>query len=1673
MVLCWGESNTFKFTQLSQHKTPMFTNHLQGLALLAAIILVGTNASATTYTVTNTDAGFTTGSLHWAVGRANNSDNPEAGKVVFDPSLNGLTITLSSQLEIPRSAGVIIDASDLPGGITVSAATMRILYVNRQNAVVHLRGITFDGGNGKGNPTDGGGAIYSVGTLTATDCTFTNNTSPTAGGAIWNTATGTLMLERCVFSNNTAPNSGGAIYNEGTIATMHLCTFSDNAASNGGAIYNGGSLTATKSFFTDNVGSGPGGGISNTGPLTLTQCSITGNTSGIYGGGIYTATPIGSATVRAVLSQCTLSGNTADAGGGGIHNQLGTTTLDHCTVSANTAPVDFASGVGARQSNFTEVIISNSIIAGNTNTDIDDTTIGGSSSFTSGGYNIVGTGGGTPSFTNNDQVGVDPLLHPLADNGSLTPTMALRTGSPAIDAATTSANTEDQRGIPVRNSPDIGAFESGSVVVTTTVDEYDRPSGPDVSLREALRDMDFGPSGQPVVLFANALAGQTITLTRGPVDAFDCIIDASPLAGGITISGGNASLVMYTGNNSTLNQLTITGGSGTNNGGGIGAPGGTVTMNDCTITGNTTTGGGGGIYASGAVIYLNRCTISNNTAGFSGGGIYLQNADQVTFTRCTLTGNSASYSGSAIMNNSLGSVTLIHSTISQNIVGETTAPAIYLGGTSALSIENSIVADNGIGVDFGPGLVPPNINVSGKNIVGKNTNVAADFPADGILIGTSAAPVLPRLNPLADNGGLTRTMALQIGSVAIGSSTGSTSSQDQRGVDVVGVADIGAFETSALTVNTLLDELDVPAGPNLSLREALRDAAGANASGIVFHPSLSGQTITLGGTQLLAESDIAIDASGLPEGITINGNQASRILEVAYTRYLSLRNLTLTGGFANGDGVEGHGGAIYNRGRLDLHGVTIHGNTANNSGGAIYHQKVGSLEPSTLTLTRCTISGNSATWGGGIFNQSTAVLNHCTVTANTSSFNSGPGIYNHYSSGPSLTINNCIVAGNTDGDFSSADISSDSSQFTSLGANLIGDDSAVTGLTGDDIVNPAPLLAPLADNGGPTRTHALLNGSPAINAAIGTADSADQRGFPISGVADIGAYEADISNADLKDLITSMGAFDRAVPASGWFSIDVGYLIDTATFTPTAVDPSSTITVDGSPVPSGTASDPIALALGNQTIKVVVTSHDASTTKTYDIYVTRLPATTDSNGNGFSDLQEFLLGNLPSRFYVGDVVSFDLAAIFYPMPLGQTLAVTGLPPGVRFDRTTGLVSGTVLGLGRHSGVVIKIKQGRRVLHALLLDLALEPYRPAGSYEVLLEDGGLPVGKLKLTISSPSTRTPNPAYTATLQRLGERRRIARGRITPGASPLNVSVVFPAFRKFPAVSYSLVISNDSDLVTGATNPVSSVTARGFRLAKAARIPGGNPALTLSFPPYTAGDRTTTPGGIGYARGKVNSKALIPLSGLLGDAQAFTSSLCLSQTNQAVVWLTPYKNKPSYFGGIIDIGTLNVPGRSPATESATTGLKWARVLDATATSYPNGFGPFDLNANTSRWYSVPRAEALAQALGLTFRGINVTYFAPTADVMPARLSLRDNLRLLGVAPTNAVPFTGRALGTRGIFSGRLRLPAPATASTMSGVFLQDESFGVLIGQGLVKIPIAGGVKGSYQTMGIELEN
>jgi hypothetical protein len=266
------------------------------------------------------------------------------------------------------------------------------------------------------------------------------------------------------------------------------------------------------------------------------------------------------------------------------------------------------------------------------------------------------------------------------------------------------------------------------------------------------------------------------------------------------------------------------------------------------------------------------------------------------------------------------------------------------------------------------------------------------------------------------------------------------------------------------------------------------------------------------------------------------------------------------------------GGGMRNfDGTLELTHSTVSGNTAANIGGGIENDAGG-----VVTLTHSTVSGNTADLvhgdGGGIcngciFGGTSLTLIHSTVSDNTAAF--GGGINNF---GVTLTLTHTIIAGNSQATDTIPDDCQGFGTLLSLGHNLVG---AGTGCPsdgpGDLTVDPAAVfttvLGPLQHNGGATQTHALLPGSPAIDAgdavctdAHGAPHTTDQRGKPrpVDGngdgtpACDIGAFEFFPIVNDLVALAPGLRtAFDpRPVPGgpAGTFTI-------TATFTNTSNTP--------------------------------------------------------------------------------------------------------------------------------------------------------------------------------------------------------------------------------------------------------------------------------------------------------------------------------------------------------------------------------------------------------------------------------------------------------------------------------------------------------------------------------------
>ncbi len=320
--------------------------------------------------------------------------------------------------------------------------------------------------------------------------------------------------------------------------------------------------------------------------------------------------------------------------------------------------------------------------------------------------------------------------------------------------------------------------------------------------------------------------------------------------------------------------------------------------------------------------------------------------------------------------------------------------------------------------------------------------------------------------------------------------------------------------------------------PECTLRAAIEEAnVNDQIDTIRFLSGLNG-TITLSLGELVIANDIStVPPSLIIEGpgeskLTVSGNDASRVFKILDFAPVTISGLTISDGNDDTSGDFVGGGGIYNDGRLTLNNSTVSGNTSASviGGGGIYNSGTLFLTNSTVNgntaengggilnlrfahLTNSTVSNNAAKNGGGIHEGHDLVLTNTTVSSNTATY-AGGGI--HAQTG--ADVRNTIIARNSAPDGSDA-----KGTFDSHGGNLIGNTAGSAGWSDtSDLKNVDPLLGPLQDNGGPTNTHALLSGSPAIDRASNTnCPSTDQRGVrrPQNGdrnssaICDIGAFE--------------------------------------------------------------------------------------------------------------------------------------------------------------------------------------------------------------------------------------------------------------------------------------------------------------------------------------------------------------------------------------------------------------------------------------------------------------------------------------------------------------------------------------------------------------------------------------
>jgi hypothetical protein len=470
---------------------------------------------------------------------------------------------------------------------------------------------------------------------------------------------------------------------------------------------------------------------------------------------------------------------------------------------------------------------------------------------------------------------------------------------------------------------------------------------------------------------------------------------------------------------------------------------------------------------SGALTIKHSLTISGPGAGsltISGGGagrvfdIEASNTDQVTISGLTITGGSFAGDGGGIFANTLGTLTLSGDTITGNQVAiSNPAPSsggggVYVNG-GTLTVDTSTIDHNGV------------------------TLTGAGSASDGG-------------GGLYDNGG----------SITVTGSVVSFNTVDQA---------VSSGSSGGGGIYSNGGDVDVTT-TTMQNNGALVHASNGGSDGGGGIYSNGGQVslgnATVGGnTFTLDQTSSGSNGGG---AVYSNGGDSSIVLSA-----IDANNATVTDTM----GLDGGGGLFSNGGQASVFFSSMSANTAfltvgagSNGGGAILdHGGQSIYQTSTFTGNSVVISGagaqSSTNGGGAIRSFGSSMGNNLTIAGNRV-IGLGGGI----SSDAAFALKNTIIADNT-----ATSEANCAGSFTSSGFNLESANTCSLNATGD-LVNTEPQLGTLQNNGGPTRTQALLAGSPAIDAGsctdiLGNPLSVDQRGIarpqPAGGKCDIGAYE--------------------------------------------------------------------------------------------------------------------------------------------------------------------------------------------------------------------------------------------------------------------------------------------------------------------------------------------------------------------------------------------------------------------------------------------------------------------------------------------------------------------------------------------------------------------------------------
>ena len=1026
----------------------------------------------------------------------------------------GATLTITTVTPIVLTNGQITIDKNLTlvgvgGSVEIDGNSLgRIFDIVAPATSVGISNCTFSNGIAAN-----GGAIQVVGAdLLLVSTTFTGNTANGAsgsGGAIFVGTGATLDASLSTFNNNTANRAGGAIE---IVAGTTLNLTSVDLISN-----NAGVMPAVAA-----PGNGGGLHVTGTATVTITGGNVANNVAASEGGGLWNGSGMMTIDGTNIVNN-TASGDGPDNGGGGIYNlNNGNLTISNATIAANTANGTAGSGGGILNDVGATLTITNTTIAAN----VANRAGGGIEGNATMGTNMISL---TDVQMNGNNAGVAPAIASPGNGGGLHMTGP---GTITITNGTVNGNTAASEGGGLWNGTGTMTIDGTDILGNTASgDAADNGGGGIYNLNNGTLFISNATiSGNS----ADGLAGSGGGILND-IGA-TATIDATTFTGNSSMRAGGAIEVNATGSNSFLNltdvdfdqndagmspgnggALHVTGpgtisiidGSVTNNtaateGGGLWNGSGTMNITGTLLSGNTASGdnadnGGGAIYNfNGGTLNISNATIVDNSANGasgSGGGILNDVGAQLSVSNSTISTNSANRAGGGIEDNS-GSSTIILDTVMLNDNVTLNAPGngggLHITGAGSAIITAGTVNDNSAGQEGG-GLW----NGSGvMTIVGTviDGNVAL-----GVAAHDGGAGIFNT------SGTVTITDALIANNLATGTSG--------SGGGILSLAGTVAIENSTFAQNSATragGAIEVIDG-TLNIMSSIFTANDVNGTAGAANPGNGGAIhISDTATIMIDQSEFTANLAGREGGAVWNQTGST----------MTITNSTIDGNIANGAGATNGGGGVFvNGGTVIISNSTISNNVSTGvdaNGGGI-HVKVGTAE-----LMTSTISGNtSAANGGGIYTNDGLSLNAVTI-ANNSAVAEGGGVANMGM--VASTMKNSLIATNIG---ASADVYAASTPTLSNGYNLIGsaDASAITAVATDLIGSSTavldPMIGALADNGGTTETHALLDGSIAYNAGDVVDMFNDQIGQVVfDGRRDIGAFEAQYDLLSLEELAT-------------------------------------------------------------------------------------------------------------------------------------------------------------------------------------------------------------------------------------------------------------------------------------------------------------------------------------------------------------------------------------------------------------------------------------------------------------------------------------------------------------------------------------------------------------------------